>query len=142
LPFSRASPPSRSRCTASIPIVDWRVRDGDAGRLPASSRGYRTVCVHPYAASFYSRDKVYPQLGFDEFIDLRAFAGAPKSGPYVSDLAVAERVCSLLSARLTSRPLFVFVITMENHGPLHLEKVHPGDAERFYSTPPPPAAMT
>ncbi len=100
------------------------------------SRGYRTVCVHPYAATFYSRDKVFPQLGFDEFIDLRAFAGAPKSGPYVSDLALAERVCSLLSAA-DERPLFVFVITMENHGPLHLEKVHPGDAERFYSTPPP-----
>ncbi|MEF8723682.1 MAG: hypothetical protein V5B30_14150 [Candidatus Accumulibacter delftensis] len=26
-----------------------------------------------------------------------AFAGAPKSGPYVSDLAVAEKVCSLLA---------------------------------------------
>ncbi|MEF8699650.1 MAG: LTA synthase family protein [Candidatus Accumulibacter sp. UW27] len=101
-----------------------------------SSCGYRTVCVHPYAASFYSRDKVFPQLGFDEFIDLRDFAGAAKSGPYISDLALAERVCSLLG-EVHERPLFVFVITMENHGPLHLEKVHAGDAERFYSTPPP-----
>lgn len=98
--------------------------------------GYRTVCVHPYSARFYARHKVYPRLGFDEFIDLRSFAGAPKSGPYVSDLAVAERVCSLLR-EAAEQPLFVFVITMENHGPLHLEKVAAGDSEQFYSAPPP-----
>jgi hypothetical protein len=97
--------------------------------------GYRTVCVHPYAASFYARDKVYPRLGFDEFIDIRSFAGAPKSGPYVSDLSVAEKVCSLLASS-SEQPLFVFVITMENHGPLHLEKPLPGDSERLYTAPP------
>ncbi|MBL8396342.1 MAG: LTA synthase family protein [Candidatus Accumulibacter sp.] len=99
------------------------------------SCGYRTVCVHPYAASFYARDKVYPHLGFDEFVDIRSFDGAARSGPYVSDLAVAERVAGLLRGSL-EQPLFVFVITMENHGPLHLETVLPGDCERYYSTPP------
>ncbi|WP_295508723.1 LTA synthase family protein [Accumulibacter sp.] len=99
--------------------------------------GYRTVCVHPYSASFYDRHKVYPGLGFDEFIDIRSFAGAARSGPYVSDLAVAEKVCALLRSA-SRQPLFVFVITMENHGPLHLEKVLPGDVERFHSTPPAP----
>jgi len=91
--------------------------------------------VHPYAASFYARDKVYPRLGFDEFIDIRSFSGAPKSGPYVSDLAVAEKVCSLLAGS-SEQPLFVFVITMENHGPLHLEDPLPGDSERCYTVAP------
>lgn len=99
-------------------------------------RGYRTICVHPYAASFYDRHKVFPCLGFDEFIDIRSFAGAARSGPYVGDLAVAAKVCSLLK-RATEQPLFVFVITMENHGPLHLERVVPEEAERFYSSLPP-----
>jgi len=98
--------------------------------------GYRTVCVHPYLASFYARDKVFPLLGFDEFIDIRGFNNAEKSGPYVGDVAVAERVCALLEASST-QPIFVFVITMENHGPLHLEKVLEGDVERLYSSPPP-----
>lgn len=97
--------------------------------------GYRTVCVHPYAASFYGRREVYPLLGFDDFIDIRSFAGAERSGPYVADLAVADKVCSLLQAA-SRQPLFVFVISMENHGPLHLETVRPDDAERLYSTPP------
>jgi hypothetical protein len=122
-------------CIVSIPIADWRVRIWP--RWPAYLRrcGYRTVCVHPYAASFYARDKVYPRLGFDEFIDIRSFSGAPKSGPYVSDLAVAEKVCSLLAGS-SEQPLFVFVITMENHGPLHLEDPLPGDSERCYTVAP------
>jgi len=99
-------------------------------------RGYRTVCIHPYPASFYSRDETYPLLGFDEFIDIRSFDGAEKSGPYVSDVALAGRVCSLLEDS-SSRPIFLFIITMENHGPLHLERVAPSDMTRVYTRPPP-----
>lgn len=85
--------------------------------------GYRTVCIHPYFASFYRRDKVLPKLGFDEFIDLRAFGQAEKVGAYVGDKALAEYVIRMLSVRSDPRPLYVHVITMENHGPLHLEAV-------------------
>lgn len=105
-----------------------------AGHLRAL--GYRTVCVHPYPASFYSRDRVFPLLGFDEFIDVRAFGGAARAGPYVSDVAVAHEVGALLETA-GDQPLFVFVITMENHGPLHLERVGPEDVERLYDAPPP-----
>lgn len=97
--------------------------------------GYRTVCIHPYLAGFYARDQVFPLLGFDEFIDIRDFNDAGKTGPYIGDIAVAEKVCALLAA--STQPVFVFVITMENHGPLHLEKVREGDLERLYSSPPP-----
>jgi hypothetical protein len=97
--------------------------------------GYRTVCVHPYPAGFYNRDKVFPLLGFDEFIDIRSLAGAEKTGPYIGDVAVAEKVCDLLGA--SEQPIFVFVITMENHGPLHWEKVQDGDVESLYTSPPP-----
>ena len=100
--------------------------------------GYRTVCVHPYPAGFYNRDKVFPLLGFDEFIDIRSLAGAEKTGPYIGDVAVAEKVCALLGDS-SGQPIFVFVITMENHGPLHWEKVPAGDVERLYSIPPPDA---
>jgi hypothetical protein len=98
--------------------------------------GYRTVCVHPYPVSFYSRDTAYPALGFDEFLDLEHFRDAERYGPYVSDSAVAEKVSGLLDR--AREPLLVFAITMENHGPLHLEKVAPGDVERLYGSPPPP----
>lgn len=89
--------------------------------------GYRTICVHPYHAHFYRRDAVFPMLGFDEFIDITEFEDAPNIGPYVGDRAVAEKVIALLREQ-TGRPLYVHVITMENHGPLHWEAVTPSDA--------------
>lgn len=98
--------------------------------------GYRTICIHPYPASFYRRDRAYPRLGFGEFLDLRTFDQAERDGPYVSDAALAEQVAAIL--RQASGPLFIFVITMENHGPLHLERVDPAEVEALYTQPPPP----
>ncbi|MDQ2185019.1 LTA synthase family protein [Alcaligenaceae bacterium A4P071] len=99
------------------------------------TRGYRTICVHPYPASFYHRDRIFPALGFDEFIDLSTFAQAPRYGPYVSDVAVADYVRKRL-AEANAQPLFVYVITMENHGPLHWEKTDAVDVGRLFSSPP------
>ena len=86
------------------------------------SIGYRTICVHPYAATFYRRNKAMPLLGFDEFIDIQAFTKDDYFGAYVSDQALGQKVTELLQQQ-TAQPLFVFVITMENHGPLHWETV-------------------
>jgi len=99
--------------------------------------GYRCICVHPYHGSFYDRDKVLPGLGFDEFIDIRAFADARRDGPYVSDLALAEHLETVL-ARESDQPRYIHVITMENHGPLHWESVSQADADAVLSSPMPP----
>lgn len=88
--------------------------------------GYRTICVHPYYAGFYRRDSVFPMLGFDEFIDISAFEAARRDGPYVGDRSVAEKVIALLKED-SGKPLYVHVITMENHGPLQWETVTPAD---------------
>lgn len=100
-----------------------------AGWLQA--QGYRTVCIHPYPASFYRRDRVFARMGFDHFIGVEAFSAPERCGQYIGDAAVTERVEQWLAAPKTE-PLFVFVITMENHGPLHLEQPAAEDASRFY----------
>jgi phosphoglycerol transferase MdoB-like AlkP superfamily enzyme len=97
--------------------------------------GYHTVCIHPHPASFFSRDQVYPRLGFDEFIDVRHFDRGDTCGPYICDAAVTRMIRQVLDS--ATKPVFVFAITMENHGPLHLEKVSSGDVEHLYSKPPP-----
>ncbi|WP_066457032.1 LTA synthase family protein [Castellaniella caeni] len=96
--------------------------------------GYRTVCIHPYPARFYQRDRVYPALGFDAFMDIQAFKGVVHAGPYMDDTAVASKMMAVLAQ--SSQPTFVMAITMENHGPLHLEHVAPGDVEALYAQPP------
>ncbi|KCV64855.1 arylsulfatase, partial [Bordetella bronchiseptica 99-R-0433] len=97
-------------------------------------RGYRTVCVHPFHAGFYGRDRVMPWLGFDEFVHLDAFADAPRAGPYVADAALARYVADRLAGQ-GAQPLYVHVITMENHGPLHWETVDEADAAAVLDGP-------
>lgn len=97
--------------------------------------GYRTICIHPYPASFYQRNVVYPRLGFDEFIDITAFSKDDQFGPYTGDEAVGKKMIDIVKQSET--PVFVFAITMENHGPLHLETVSATDVTRAYHAQPP-----
>ncbi|RAU19165.1 LTA synthase family protein [Nitrincola tibetensis] len=81
--------------------------------------GYRCVCIHPYPAGFYRRNEIYPKMGFDAFYDIQHFSPEQKCGQYTSDEAVADFAIKLLEN--TNEHLFIYIITMENHGPLHLE---------------------
>ncbi|WP_175894745.1 LTA synthase family protein [Burkholderia cepacia] len=89
--------------------------------------GYRTLAIHPYHAAFFGRERAFPRLGFDRFLDIGHFTGAPCAGQYIADLAVLDAIIDVLQGREES-PCFVFAVTMENHGPLHLEQVLPGES--------------
>ena len=104
-----------------------------ASRLKAL--GYRTICIHPYDGGFYGRNKVLPALGFDEFIDVRAFNASQKAGPFIGDCAVAEKIRELLQAPGRTQPLFIHAVTMENHGPLHLESVAEHELPTWFDRP-------
>ncbi|RQR44719.1 LTA synthase family protein [Burkholderia sp. Bp9131] len=90
--------------------------------------GYRTLAVHPYHADFFGRDRAFRFMHFDRFLDIHDFGQAARVGPYVGDESVADAIVALLQER-DDRPVFAFAITMENHGPLHLELVEPGEYE-------------
>ncbi len=104
--------------------------------LPSYLRnlGYRTICVHPYYSSFYRRHRALPMLGFDEFIDIKAFGDACREGAYVGDRAVGEMVSKLLE-QASGGPVYIHVITMENHGPLHWERIAPEDEMNTMTRP-------
>lgn len=90
--------------------------------------GYDTVAIHPYYADFFGRHRVFPLLGFSRFLDIRHFASASRAGSYVADAVVAEAIIAELETTDDVRPRFIFAMTMENHGPLHLEQVLPGES--------------
>lgn len=85
--------------------------------LPALLRdaGYRTVFMHPFFGGFFSRDRVMPQLGFQQLIMGDQFEAADRHGPYVADPAVVERI--LVELDRFGKGCFIFAVTMENHGP-------------------------
>jgi Sulfatase len=75
--------------------------------------GYLTVCVHPYDRRFYGRHRIMPNLGFDQFIGGEAF-DSPR-GQFVSDEALAEWINTFIARQ--AQPVFVFAISVANHGP-------------------------
>ena len=77
--------------------------------------GYRTICLHPFDCSFYRRDQVMPNLGFDELLGEERFAGAARVNGYVSDIEVARVATEII--REQGPKVFLFIITIENHGP-------------------------
>lgn len=79
--------------------------------------GYKTVCLHPFSKRFFGRHRVFGNLGFDEFLDIGAFAGAPRCGRHVCDRAIAEKLAGLMPRDADGQPVFAFIITMEAHGP-------------------------
>ncbi len=84
-----------------------------ARKLCASGR--RTVFLHPYDRRFFDRDVLAPAFGFERFVGLEGFPDAERFGPYVSDAAVADAI--LKEAAAATEPTFLFVVTIENHGP-------------------------
>jgi len=108
-------------------------------QMPVSSiasalqaQGYYCVCIHPHPASFFGREALFPKMGFDEFIDIGSFENAEKFGPYISDQSVTDKIIEI-TQQVTDKPLFIFAITMENHGPLHLEKTNKQEQSDYYS---------
>ena len=79
-------------------------------------RGYATVAMHPYYASGWMRNKVWPQLGFSETYFLESFPQQNLVRRFVSDQEMFEKVVRRYETRDRSRPLFLFGVTMQNHG--------------------------
>lgn len=76
--------------------------------------GYATHAVHPAENTNWRRDRVYDQLGFEEFADEAAFEDADTLRGLTTDRATYDYVLDLLEA--DERPQFVFDVTLQNHG--------------------------
>lgn len=78
------------------------------------SYGYKTVAVHPYYASGWEREQVYPLLGFQEFYSIEDFRGEEKVRNYYSDSACYDKITEIFEEK-GDAPLFLFNVTMQNH---------------------------
>jgi hypothetical protein len=98
--------PYHAFARAPIASLVWRLR----------SQGYHTVCLHPFDRSFFRRDLTLPALGFETFLGIESLGGSRRP-PYHSDPGLADHVLRVLKAE--GPRVFIFVITMGNHGPWH-----------------------
>ncbi|NUS50802.1 MAG: LTA synthase family protein [Nocardioidaceae bacterium] len=81
------------------------------------AHGHRAVAVHPYLTQMYRRKDTYPVLGFQQFVDQNGMHDRSRlaHGQYISDSAAFGEVERQIST--SDDPLFVNLVTMQNHGP-------------------------
>lgn len=103
--------------SGSVPYQQYVFEDIFSYARLFKEQGYDTLGVHTYQKTFYERDRVYPLMGFDDFLgeyDLHV-PHEWNSGPYITDdCMVAEIMYQLEQPRENS--LYLMAITMENHG--------------------------
>lgn len=99
----------------SIPYQQYITEEVPA--LPSYLRelGYETIGMHPYGASGWDRDTIYPLLGFSECYFLSDYINASYLRKYVDDETCFEKIIEQYETK-DDAPLFVFNVTMQNHG--------------------------
>lgn len=87
--------------------------------------GYTTYSIHPEAASNWNRDRVYQYFGFDDSLWIEDFSGAEKLHYGVTDLETYKKVEELYEKRQPGEKLFIFNLTVQNHGGYSRSDVNP-----------------
>jgi phosphoglycerol transferase MdoB-like AlkP superfamily enzyme len=81
-----------------------------------SALGYTTAAMHPYYASGWQRDTVYPLLGFEQTYFLNNLKNITYVRQYASDRSDMNNIIRLFEEKPEGSPLFLFNVTMQNHG--------------------------
>ena len=79
-------------------------------------RGYECLAMHPYYESGWMRNTVWPGLGFDECLFLDDFPRENLVRSFVSDQEMFEKIVERYETRDPEKPLFIWGVTMQNHG--------------------------
>ncbi len=99
----------------SLPYQHYIRRDLPALPRIFKENGYTTLAIHPYRRTFFSREKIYQYLGFDDYLSLEDWDNPEIVGEFVSDRDVVRKI--IQSAEQMKEPYFIFAITMQNHQP-------------------------
>ena len=98
-------------------------------------QGYRTVAMHPNLATNWNRERRYQQLGFDEFLSIDSFEDEDGYEWFHSGASDRETYAKSLDViRSSDEPVFVFDVTMQNHGSYYQDNI-PEELRVHYDLP-------
>ena len=72
--------------------------------------------MHPYYATGWSRNKVYPLLGFTQSYFIDDFDQSNIVREYITDEELYNKIIAQYEAKDPDEKLFIMSITMQNHG--------------------------
>lgn len=78
--------------------------------------GYHCVSMHPYYSTGWSRNKIYPLLGFEESYFIEDFDQNNIVREYITDEELYNKIIAQYEAKEPDEKLFIMSITMQNHG--------------------------
>ena len=119
--------PVRSLNDPNMPQRELAEREQPALAQYYDSWGYETAYIHPFQSSFYSRERIYAQFGFDQLIfhsslspetdaiDTDFTVPVERFGTYVDDSTIFNQIKKLLDD--TDEPMYIHTTTMQNHQP-------------------------
>ena len=87
------------------------------------ANGYAAHAIHNHRAAFYSRNEVYPNLGFDDFTALE-YMPAVKTTPtnWAKDSVLKDQILQALDVT-EGQPDLVFTVSVQGHGKYPTEPV-------------------
>lgn len=89
--------------------------------------GYKTYSIHPESSKNWNRDKIYQMFGFDESYWKSDFDNTEQFHSGVSDRATYYKIEELYEQKALEDRIFVFDVTMQNHGGYERKENEPGD---------------
>ena len=95
--------------------------------MTLSDQNYSTTAFHPYYKENWNRVNTYQYMNFDRYIGMEDITNYQKLRNYISDEWDFQHVIDLYEQRDTSKPFFMFNVTMQNHSPYNtglLRDVH------------------
>lgn len=102
--------------SGSIPYQQYITKDTPSLASYLASLGYETYAQHPYYASGWNREKVYPLIGFEHLNFIDDYANKTYVRKYVSDDADMQHIIDTYENKEDGKPTFIFNVTMQNHG--------------------------
>ena len=107
----------------TIPYYTMLNKKMDSLASEFKNEGYYALAVHPNVEHAYDRDNAYEQLQFDDFCDIYDF-DVPyeyvneENGDtiFITDNCNYDELISLYEKRDKETPLFIFNVTIQNHG--------------------------
>lgn len=112
--------PVRGINDPNMPQRELAEREQPALAQYYNSWGYETAYVHPFQHTFYSRNRIYAQFGFDQMLFHSEYFSnftvpVDYFGTYVDDTTVFNQIEKLITD--TDDPMYIHTTTMQNHQP-------------------------
>lgn len=80
------------------------------------NEGYTCVSMHPYYETGWSRNQIYPKLGFDESYFIEDFDQTQLIREYISDRELYSKIIERYESSSAEENLFIMSVSMQNHG--------------------------